>query len=167
MTETGKKVLVFGYGNPGRLDDGLGPAFAEEMEKSGLDGVTVDSNYQLSVEDSALIAEHDAVVFADADVSCTEPFCFRRVIPGAHMSFSTHSISAEALMALAEDLLSSRAEGFMLGIRGYEFNRFGEGLSPRARKNLEAALAAVRKAIEEDDLSGLAEEFGTESEESS
>lgn len=165
MTGDGKRILVFGYGNPGRLDDGLGPAFAEGIEKLGLKGVTVDSNYQLSVEDSAQIAAHEAVVFADADLSCLEPFSFRRVVPKAHMSFSSHSISAEALMALAGELMSSRAEAFMLGIRGYEFNRFGEGLSPGARKNLEAALESVGKAIEDDDLSGLAERFGAESEE--
>ena len=27
------KVLIIGYGNPGRLDDGLGPALADLMEK--------------------------------------------------------------------------------------------------------------------------------------
>lgn len=164
MTGAGKRILVYGYGNPGRLDDGLGPAFAGEIERLGLNGVTVDSNYQLSVEDSAQIAMHQAVVFADADLSCPGPFRFRRVIPKAHVSFSSHSISAEALMGLAEELMSSRAEAFMLGIRGYEFNRFGEGLSPGARRNLETALTWVRKAITEDDLSGLAERFGTESE---
>lgn len=164
MTGDRKRILVYGYGNPGRLDDGLGPAFAEEIERLGLEGVTVDSNYQLSVEDSAQIAMYQAVVFADADLSCPGSFRFRRVVPKAHVSFSSHSISAEALMALAEELMSSRAEAFMLGIRGYEFNRFGEGLSSGARKNLQTALAWIRKAIEEDDLSGLSERSGTESE---
>ncbi len=156
-----KKVLVFGYGNPGRLDDGLGPMFAERMEKLNLDGVTVDSNYQLSVEDAAVIAENDFVVFVDADVSCTAPFRFERVIPREHLSFSSHSISADALMALAENLLSSRAEAFMLGIRGYEFNEFGEGLSARAEENLEAAFIFLKEAIEEGTLSCHGDLSGT------
>ncbi len=152
MTGTGKKVLVFGYGNPGRLDDGLGPRFAEEMEKLGVDGVTVDSNYQLSVEDAATVAEHDYVVFVDAAVSGPEPFHFEHVVPKAHMSFSSHSISADALMAMAEDLLSSRAEAYMLGIRGYEFNEFGEGISSKAMENLEEALAFIKQALKDCDF---------------
>jgi hydrogenase maturation protease len=162
MTETGKKVLVFGYGNPGRLDDGLGPLFAEELGKLGLTGVNVDSNYQLSVEDAAAIAEHDYVVFVDADVSCPEPFRFQRVVPRAHLSFSSHSISAEALMAMAEELLSSKAEAFLLGIRGYEFNEFEERISPKAGRNLIDALAFMQRALEDGDLSGHAERFATE-----
>ncbi len=147
MAETLKKVLIIGYGNPGRLDDGLGPMFAEEMGKLQLEGVTVESNYQLAVEDSAAIAEHDFVVFVDADVSGPEPFHFQRVVPKHHMSFSSHSISADALMAMAEDLLSSTADAYMLGIRGYEFNEFGEGISSHAEKNLHAALAFLKQAL--------------------
>ncbi|MCK5785166.1 MAG: hydrogenase maturation protease [Candidatus Sabulitectum sp.] len=152
MTGTGKRVLIIGYGNPGRLDDGLGPVFAEEMEKLELEGVTVDSNYQLAVEDSAAIAEHDYVVFVDADISCPAPFRFSRVVPKHHMSFSSHSISADALMAMAEDLLSSKAEGYMLGIRGYEFNEFGERISQNARRNLDEALVFMKQALKDCDF---------------
>ena len=50
------RILVIGYGNPGRLDDGLGPAVASAMEEFNLPGVSVDSNYQLTVEDAASAA---------------------------------------------------------------------------------------------------------------
>ncbi|MCK5133077.1 MAG: hydrogenase maturation protease [Candidatus Sabulitectum sp.] len=160
MTGTGKKVLVIGYGNPGRLDDGLGPMFAEEMEKLQMEGVTVDSNYQLAVEDVAAIAEHDYVVFVDADVSGQEPFHFEHVIPKHHMSFSSHSISADALMAMAADLLSSKAEAYMLGIRGYEFNEFGERISPGAMRNLDAALTFMKQALEDCDFAKYVNRFG-------
>ena len=82
------KVLLIGYGNPGRLDDGLGPALATAIEKLGIEGVTVDAAYQLSVEDAAAAAEHDIVVFADADVSGPEPFRFHRIEPAPALSFS-------------------------------------------------------------------------------
>jgi len=35
MTSVGK-VLLIGFGNPGRLDDGLGPALAEIFEEKSL-----------------------------------------------------------------------------------------------------------------------------------
>jgi len=152
MKEIGKKVLIYGYGNPGRLDDGLGPLFAEEIEKLHPEGVTVDSNYQLAVEDSAEIAEHDFVVFVDASVSGTEPFSFERVIPRNHTSFSSHSISADALTAMAADLFSSKAEAYMLGIRGYEFNGYDERISSKAMKNLDEALVFMMQMLKNRDF---------------
>jgi hydrogenase maturation protease len=149
MTGPAPRILVYGYGNPGRLDDGLGPALAEELAAEGIPGVTVDSNYQLSVEDAAAAAAHDVAIFVDADVSGPEPFRFERLEPRREMSFSTHSVSPEAVLALAEDLLGGRAEGYVLGIRGYEFNEFGEGLSVKARANLGAAIGFLRRALED------------------
>ena len=39
------KILIVGYGNPGRQDDGLGAGFVEAVEQKHLEGVTVDSDY--------------------------------------------------------------------------------------------------------------------------
>ncbi len=136
-----RKTLIIGYGNPGRLDDGLGPALAARLEALDIPGVTVDSNYQLTVEDAASAAQHDVVIFADAHVSCAPPFSFTRLEPADDAgSFSTHHVEPEAVLALAKDLFSSTPDTFALGIRGYEFNEFGERLSDGARENLDAAL---------------------------
>lgn len=141
------RILVLGYGNPGRRDDGLGPAAAAALEARRLAGVTVESDYQLTVEDAADVATHDVVVFVDAACQGPEPFAFRRVVPGDGMSFSSHSASPEGVLGLAGDLFGAHPEGYVLGIRGYEFNEFGEGLSERARANLAAALAFVEPLI--------------------
>jgi hypothetical protein len=74
----GKRVLVIGYGNPGRADDGLGPALATALEALRIPGLTVESDYQLSIEHAAMAAEHDIVVFADADPLADGPFSLRR-----------------------------------------------------------------------------------------
>jgi len=134
-------ILVLGYGNPGRLDDGLGPALAGAVEALGIPGVEVDSGYQLMVEDAARIAGRAAVVFADAAAAGPEPFSFEPVEPAGRAGFTTHSVSPGELMALAAALFGSTARGYILGIRGYAFDAFGERLSPRARANLDAALA--------------------------
>ncbi len=141
------KVLVIGYGNPGRRDDGLGPALAAALEELNLPGVTVDSDYQLSVEDAANVAEHDVVVFADADTNGPAPFSFQRIEPRASISFSTHSVTPEAVLGLAAELFNSPTPGYVLGIRGYEFNEFGERLSEQARANLAAALEFIKPVI--------------------
>ena len=38
-TSPGQGVLVIGFGNPGRMDDGLGPAMIERLEKLAITGV--------------------------------------------------------------------------------------------------------------------------------
>jgi hydrogenase maturation protease len=146
------KILLIGFGNPGRLDDGLGPACAEAVAALELDGVTVDSDYQLTVEDAAAAAEHEVVIFADASVNGKEPFSFERVEPAVEMSFSTHSVDPASVMALACDMFAAATRGYILAIRGYEFDAFGERLSARAAENLEAAVAHVAALIRSGEL---------------
>lgn len=141
-------VLVYGYGNPGRLDDGLGPALARALGEQELGaGVRLETGYQLQIEDAALVAEHDVVVFADADAACAEPFELRPLQPRPEVSFSTHSLAPEAVLALAHEHLGARTRGFVLGIRGYHFDDYGERLSPAAARNLEQASAFVARAL--------------------
>jgi hydrogenase maturation protease len=140
MTAHRRDVLVIGYGNPGRLDDGLGPALAAELARLDLPGVHVDADYQLTVEDAADVAGHEVVVFADADAAGPEPFSFRRVEPRGGLGFTSHGLEPAGVLALARDLFNADATGYILGIRGYEFDAFGERLSRGARANLAAAV---------------------------
>jgi len=141
------RVLVIGYGNPGRLDDGLGPALANALENDPITGVTVDADYQLTVEDAAEVARHHWVILADAAVRGPEPFAFRVVKPAATLSFSTHSVEPGALLTLAADLFGCAPKMFTVAIRGYAFEGFGESLTPGARHNLDAALAFLRESL--------------------
>jgi hydrogenase maturation protease len=144
MLRRTKKILVIGYGNPGRLDDGLGPAFADAVEKMALPNVTVESDYQLTIEDASLVAEHDIVVFADADLKCRNSFSVRRIEKDVAPSYSTHIIEPETVLSLARRLFSAKTEGYVLGMRGYEFNEFGERLSKNAERNLSETLDYIR-----------------------
>jgi hydrogenase maturation protease len=143
------RILLIGFGNPGRRDDGLGPKLAESVERLAQPGVVVESDYQLTVEDAADLAKYAVVVFADADRAGPEPFWVKRIHPGPRrLSFSSHSISAEDVLGLAKDLFQAEPAAYLMGIRGYAFDEFGEGLSPKAQENLQAALAYWTAAIE-------------------
>jgi len=137
-------VLLIGYGNPGRLDDGLGPALAEAATRLAGnrrigDRLTVESCFQLAVEHAAQVANFDVVIFADADLRGPEPYRFERLQPSTEAAFTTHHVEPATLLGLARDLFGATPEAYVLGIRGYEFNDFGEHLSPKAQKNLAAA----------------------------
>jgi hydrogenase maturation protease len=140
MSTGEERVLLLCYGNPGRLDDGLGPAFGDAIERASPSCAHVEVDYQLTVEDVKAAAEHEYVIFVDAAVTGAEPFFFKPVIPKAAVPFSSHSLDPEHVLALAGQLFGRAPAGYALGIRGYEFDAFGEHLSPGARANLEAAL---------------------------
>jgi len=142
------KILIIGYGNPGRLDDGLGPAFAETAKQFNIEGVDTDSDYQLTVEDAVDIAEHDIVLFADADVRGPEPFYLKKIEPAAVVSLSSHSIKPQALVGLVKESFNKEVEAYVLGIRGYEFNEFEEKLSEKAVQNLNAAVKFIKPQLE-------------------
>jgi hydrogenase maturation protease len=150
-----RKVLLIGFGNPGRLDDGLGPALAEKIEALNIPGVKVDSNYQLTIEDAAYVAENDIVIFADASVNCKEPFIFSRIDPKKDISFTTHSIDPGSVLGLSKELFHAETEGYILGIRGYDFNEFGEHLSKKAEENLCQAVDFIVTALQKKDFSEI------------
>ncbi len=149
MTAAGRSLIVIGYGNPGRLDDGLGPAFADRVEALRLPGVTVDSNYQLNVEDAATIAKHDVVLFVDAALYSADAYYLKRIEPEMDVSFCSHSVSPGQVYNLAQSLFNAETQAFVLGIRGFEFNEFGERLSEKAKANLEQALMFFQTLAEQ------------------
>jgi len=155
-------ILLYGYGNPGRGDDGLGPALAAAIEALMLPGVEVDANYQLNVEDSAELGRYAAVVFADAATAGPAPFSFSRIDDSAtrRLGFTSHSVSPVEVVALARDMFGSQVAAYTLGIRGYAFGELDEGLSAEARDNLAQAVAFARKALAEQQFEHYAQEFG-------
>ena len=149
-------MLLIGYGNPGRLDDGLGPALAAAVRQMELDRVTVESCYQLAVEHAEQAAHYDVV-----------DLCRRRRSNGA----GTVSIGAaraerwtwpsartvwrrQRSWGSPSDLFQATTDGYVLGIRGYEFDDFGEQLSPRARENLAAAAEFLEATLQTPTVQG-------------
>jgi hydrogenase maturation protease len=156
MNETRETVLLLGYGNPGRLDDGLGAALAAQVELLALPGVTAQADYQLCLEDAEAAARHDVVIFADAATSGAEPFSFQRVSAASNLGFSTHALQPEAVLGLAQQLFGARTVGYTLAIRGYAFNEYEESLTGQARANLAAAVAFIRRLSEHGSFRELA-----------
>jgi hydrogenase maturation protease len=142
------RLLVIGYGNPGRGDDGLGPALAAGIAAQGLPGVTVEADYQLTVDHVPLIAAHDEVVFADAAIALPEPCRLSVVRAEASGTLGSHDLSPEAALHLAFLLFGRAPSGWMLAMAGSAFGDVREGLSPNAQVNLSRAVEFLRSWIE-------------------
>ncbi|WP_305987745.1 hydrogenase maturation protease [Roseibium sp. MMSF_3544] len=132
-------MLLIGYGNPGRGDDGLGPAFSEAMAARNLSGLAVDTDYQLVAEHALAISTHDVVVFVDAEIGGVDAYSFQELEPGVPQALGSHSLSPQSVLALCETLYGARPRAFVLGITGTEFGEVKEGLSATARANLAVA----------------------------
>ncbi|RWX48521.1 hydrogenase maturation protease [Candidatus Electrothrix marina] len=140
-------VLVYGFGNPGREDDGAGVALAERIKSAALPGVTTDSNYQLNVEDALLLSEHDLVIFADATRSPVDRFSFYRLQPDASVSFTTHAMSPGSVLALCSQLYGETPPVYMLEIAGVSFE-LRDGMSAEAAENTVAATRFLTELLE-------------------
>ncbi len=130
------KILIYGFGNPGRQDDGLGNAFVEMMkewvEDENLNGFEFDSNYQLNIEDAVAIANKDLVIFADASTEEITDCVLTPVTGSTDVTFTTHAASPGYIVKLCNELYGKIPAVYLLHIRGYEWN-FREELSENAR----------------------------------
>ena len=140
-----EKLLIYGIGNLGRQDDGLGIRLLDRLAETALPaGVTLEANYQLSIEDALLIAEFDAVLFIDAtvDKDAPAPFSLRPLAPAAEVTFSTHSTSPAGVLSPCAELYGRRPRAFLLALPGYEWE-LREELSALAQRNLEQTCRAL------------------------
>lgn len=142
----GLSILVYGYGNPGRRDDGLGVLFAEHIEKLALPHVKVETNYQLNAEDALEAAQHDVVIFADASYNEGDSFRFSRLLPAHEVAFTTHAMSPGSVLALCQELYDKRPDAYLLELRGYEWE-MGEGLSEEGTRVLSTAVAFMEPLL--------------------
>lgn len=144
------KILIYGYGNPGRQDDGLGNAFVELLEdwtnERKLEGFEFDSNYQLNIEDAAAIADKDLVIFADASTEKIESFILTPVDASTKVAFTTHAASPGYIIGLCKKIYDRIPPTYLLHIKGYEWD-FKEGLTKKAKQNLEESLKAMKEKL--------------------
>lgn len=142
------EILLIGFGNPGRGDDGLGPALAEAVDACALPGVEVCVVYQLAVEHAADVARARRVLFVDASIDpACRPFAIERVVPEPGLDFTTHALAPARVVALAEELFGARRDAWLLTIGGSRFDPFLEDLSAPAQANLAEALDYVLAAL--------------------
>jgi hydrogenase maturation protease len=152
------KILVYGYGNPGRQDDGLGNAFIELLDKwieiDGLTNVTTDSNYQLNIEDADAIADKDIVIFVDASIEPIEDFILTKVQSSdSKIEFTMHAVSASFVLDLCHKIYKKFPDTYLLHIKGYEWD-FKEELSKQADQNLNKALEFTKEIISNPEIIG-------------
>jgi hydrogenase maturation protease len=136
-------LLVIGYGNTLRSDDGVGPRVAEAVEALRLPRVWTLSLPQLSPEHGECLARVREAVFVDASIdgSVDAPgeVHLRPLEPATSARVNAHAVSAATLLAISRDIFGRAPRAWSLTVPGSDFT-FGEKLSP-------PVAAAVQKAV--------------------
>lgn len=136
----GPETVVFGIGNSGRSDDGLGWAFLDSIQLESAFRGQAEYRYQLQVEDAAQVSKAERVIFVDAykgDLS--GGFRWAPCKPTEEFEFTTHVLPPRAIMHYCHDLYGKSPRADILMIQGYDWD-LHTGLSAQARENLEQAL---------------------------
>lgn len=145
--EVGPDTLLFGVGNCGRSDDGLGWAFVDRIQhEPGFDS-PVEYRYQLQVEDAALIARMRRVIFVDS-YKGDLPGGFRWLVcePSENFEFTTHVLPPRGVMHYCKTLYGKSPRADILMIQGFDWG-LRNNMSVVAEQNLDNAIEFFRQNI--------------------
>ena len=131
-------LLVIGYGNSLRGDDGAGPEAARRLEARGIEALAV---HQLTPELAERIAAVRTVIFLDADSTLSPGEISVRRLHEVASSLEHHA-SPAALVRLAHDVYGALPDAWLVAIGGSNFE-LGEGLSEAAERAVARATEAV------------------------
>jgi hydrogenase maturation protease len=143
---TKSALLVIGYGNELRSDDGVGPKTATAVAAWNLTGIRALTCHQLTPELAVPIAATQCVVFVDACVDSTTSVELRPLQPAAPDQVMTHTADPRLLLRLAKEVFGRCPSAFLVTIP-IENIAFGASLSAQAREGSETALKKIRELL--------------------
>ena len=140
------ELLVIGYGNSLRRDDGVGPRVAEAIEALHLPGVSTLVCQLLTPEYADPIARARRVIFVDAAVDRTDGVHFRKLEPGENSQLMAHSADPRTMLAIARDVFGHVPEAWWLTIPAICLG-FGTDYSPEAEVGFHTAVEEIKKLV--------------------
>jgi hydrogenase maturation protease len=145
-------IIVIGYGNDLRGDDGIGPRVAERVAAWDMPGVQAIGARQLTPELAEQLAQADLVLFVDACLVVAEAandestIQLRQLVPDADVVSLRHTSDPRALLALAQALYGHAAPAWLLTVPAVTFD-LGAPLSPIAEQGITIAVRHIGELL--------------------
>jgi hydrogenase maturation protease len=140
-------TLLFGIGNSGRSDDGLGWAFLDRLQQETEFPGQVEYRYQLQVEDAAMVSRADRVIFIDSfQGNLPDGFQWKPCEPSKDFEFTSHVLAPSAVMYLCQDLFGRTPPADLLLIQG-DCWKLQTKLSVAAERRLDLAMNSFRSIV--------------------
>lgn len=140
------EVLIIGYGNPLRGDDGAGWQAAGILKERIRDErVQVVRSHQLMPEMAEAISRARKVIFIDADCDNRGgEIVFKRVVPEHRSEVCSHRLTPGVLLGAAGRLYGGCAEGMLVTMGAGSFE-YGSELSEAVRTALPSLVERVQE----------------------
>ena len=143
-----KKVLVIGYGNTTRSDDGAGVRVAEHLAGEKVPGMDVRVMQQLHIDLVEDLRGYDTAFFIDASENVQGVSLERIQGSGAAGIHSSHHLGPGVLASLGESLYQQKPDFYVCQIAAENFD-FGEALSSRTETLVPEAARCIKDKIRE------------------
>ena len=143
-------ILVIGYGNTLRRDDGAGVRLAERLAGGSLRfSVRVETAHQLAPEMAPTIAEPDveAIVFVDASAAVDEVM-LSRIEPVELSPALGHHLTPPVLMVYADRLYGRTPPAWLMSLPASDFEH-GEMLSESCEAGVDCGYMRLCGLIED------------------
>ena len=137
-------ILVIGYGNTLRGDDGAGPRVVEALEALNLPGVRTLACQLLTPELAAPLASARRAVFVDAAIDTPGEVCWRKLEPRDSSQIMAHAADPRTMLALSRDVFGNTPEAWWLTIPAARMD-FTEEISPATERCCAQALSALQE----------------------
>lgn len=135
-------IVVIGYGNTLRRDDGAGLVLAQKisgiLKDKGVD-VSHLSTHQLTPEliYDLNLPKIDGVLFVDTRVGVVDvAVTIEPVLRQSEPATVGHQMAPETLLILLESIWGIKVQAWVIGVPGWDFG-FGEELSDKTQRALE------------------------------
>jgi hydrogenase maturation protease len=144
-------VLVIGYGNPLRGDDGIGYYVAQALDERfrAEPDVEVIAAQELTPEMAEDVARSEMVLFVDA-AAAGEPGTIRHalLVPDTGPGGFTHLLTPSTLLSAAGELYGDAPSAITLTLAGWSF-ALGERLSRPAKQRMPEMLRQAVALVQE------------------
>lgn len=137
------EVLIIGYGNTLRGDDGVGPRVVEAVGNLRLPGVRTLICALLTPELADPISRAETVIFVDAAVDAPKEVQWRKLEPNATSQLMAHAADPRTMLALARDVFGRAPEAWWLTIPADDLG-FREEFSPRVQLGFVEAVKKIQ-----------------------
>jgi hydrogenase maturation protease len=134
-------LLVIGYGNELRRDDGAGPRVAASVAALGLPGVRAVSSHQLTPEMADLLRDAEAVMFVDARADAPA-VGVERLAPSPAGAGWGHTSDPRWLLGLTAALYDHAPAAWLVTIPAVDLG-MGEGLSDQAARGVAVVIRRI------------------------
>jgi hydrogenase maturation protease len=141
-----RQILVIGYGNPLRGDDGFGSLAAGYVEQRQLPGLEVIVSHQLNPELAELLHNRSHAIFLDA-VAGDEPGALRATpVERCDLSSSAmHHFEPGSLLALSQAIYGEAPPATLITATARSFHH-GAEITPEVQRAAVTAAEAIASA---------------------